>query len=121
MRTLPNLPLLLSLCGLLAGSSGCTGINWPFHRAHSSVTTGEDGNSDECADIRAQIRDAQETRRAAPTTTTNPDIVNAAQGKADKRIDDLRRRYDDLDCPENPSARPGREPPLPPAPGGVNR
>jgi len=112
--------VLLSLCSLLAGSA-CTDLNWPFHRAHSGAATSQDGSTEECTDIRAQIRDAQETRREAPTTTTNPDIVNAAQGKADKRIEDLRRRYDELDCPEDAGARPGRQPPLPPAPGGGNR
>ena len=118
--TFKNL-ILCGSCAALLGTSGCGDFNWPFHRAHASAATSAEGNSDECADIRGQIRDAQEARREAPTTTTNPDIVNAAQGKADKRIEDLRRRYDDLDCPGDASMRPGRQPPLQPAPGGGSR
>jgi len=82
---------------------------------------GESGSDAECADIRVQLKDAQEARREAPTTSTNPDIVSAAQGKADKRIEDLRQRYDALDCPEEATQTPAKEPPLQPAPGAVNR
>jgi hypothetical protein len=122
------------LAALLVGVSACEEINWPFHRAQSSsgsapadAAAGSNGTTSgdsECADLLAQIRDNQESRREAPTTSTNPDIVNAAQGKADKRIDDLQQRYDQLDCPSADSdaaRRPGRQPPLQPAPGAVNR
>ena len=44
-----------------------------------------------------------------------------AEGKADKRIDDLQTRYDTLDCPSDESPGRGRLPPLQPAPGAVNR
>jgi hypothetical protein len=113
---------------LLLALGACENLNWPFHHAHSdssaSGTAAEGGTDpDECADILTQIRQNREARREAITTSTNPDIVSAAQGKADKRIDDLQRRYEELDCPAaNADAdRPGREPPLQPAPGAINR
>src|ERR1039458_187355 len=71
--------------------------------------------------FRTAGRMVMETRREAPTTSTDSDIVDAAQGKADKRIDDLRQRYDALDCPADSAARRNRLPPLQPAPGGGNR
>lgn len=134
--TRSKLAYAATLAALLVSVSACEDINWPFHRAHSSsssapadaATGNSNGNTtdgdSECADLRAQIRNYQESRREAPTTSTNPDIVNAAQGKADKRIDDLQRRYDELDCPSSDSDatnRPGRQPPLQPAPGAINR
>ena len=76
----------------------------------------------ECEQLRAQIRANQQDVREAPTTSTSPEIVAAAEAKADKRIDDTRARLDDLDCPSDSddSARPRRLAPLPPAPGGAN-
>jgi hypothetical protein len=111
---------------LLLVLGGCEDFNWPYHRASApvAVTPADNGGSDkaaECANITAQIKDNEETRREAPTTSTDSDIVDAAQGKADKRIDDLRQRYDALDCPADSAARPNRLPPLQPAPGGGNR
>jgi hypothetical protein len=105
---------------------GCEDLNWPFHRPQSSSTSspGDDsgnGNASECADIRAQIKDNQESRREAPTTSTNQDIVDASEGKADKRIDDLQTRYNALDCPSDESPRSNRLPPLQPAPGAISR
>jgi len=113
-----------ALSGLVL--AGCEDLNWPFHRAQSTSTSapGDDnsnGNASECADIRAQIKDNQESRREAPTTSTNQDIVNASEGKADKRIDDLQTRYDSLDCPSDESPTRSRLPPLQPAPGAGNR
>jgi len=122
-----NLPAIATCFLLGMGVAGCEDLNWPFHRARSTSTSspGEDngsGNASECADIRAQIKDNQESRREAPTTSTNPDIVNASQGKADKRIEDLQTRYDALDCPSDEApTRGGRVPPLQPAPGAINR
>ena len=111
-------------CLLLLGVAGCEDLNWPFHRARESSTgtAGDSGGNDiaaECADLRGQIKDSEEMRREAPTTSTDTDIVNAAQGKADKRIDDLRQRYDEMDCPTDSSEGPSRLPPLQPAPGGA--
>lgn len=115
---------------LLVAASACENLNWPFHHGRSTPESGpgdstaETGNdsASECVDLQSEIRHAQETRREAPATSTNPDIVSASQGKADKRIEDLRQRYDELDCPaEDAAARPGRQPPLQPAPGGISR
>jgi hypothetical protein len=117
----------IATCAVLgAGMAGCEDLNWPFHRPESKSTSspGEasgSGNDSECADIRAQIKDNQESRREAPTTSTNQDIVDASEGKADKRIDDLQTRYDALDCPSDVPPGLGRLPPLQPAPGAVNR
>jgi hypothetical protein len=117
----------LATCVLLAASvAGCEDLNWPFHRpeSRSSSSPGDDtgsGSASECADIRAQIKDNQESRREAPTTSTNQDIVDASEGKADKRIDDLQTRYDALDCPSDVAPGPGRLPPLQPAPGAISR
>jgi hypothetical protein len=114
------LPLLLAV--------GCSDLNWPFHHPGAPVSAapgehaGDNGDADECASIRAQIRENEESRREAPTTTTDSDIVNAAQGKADKRIDDLRQRADAMDCAgDSASGRSIRQPPLQPAPGGGNK
>jgi hypothetical protein len=109
--------------------AGCSDLNWPFHHpgASDSAATAKGGaevdqSTAECANIRAQIKDNEETRREAPATTTDADIVNAAQAKADKRIDDLRQRADALDCPNDSSAGESkRMPPLQPAPGGGNK
>jgi hypothetical protein len=76
----------------------------------------------ECEQLRAQIRANQQAVREAPTTSTSPEIVAAAQAKADKRIDDTRSRLDELDCPGDSvdSSKPSRLAPLPPAPGAAN-
>jgi hypothetical protein len=120
-----TLPALVTCALLGLAVSGCEDLNWPFHRPQSSSSSspGEDisGNSSECADIRAQIKDNQESRREAPTTSTNQDIVAASEGKADKRIDDLQTRYDALDCPSDESPGTSRLPPLQPAPGAISR
>lgn len=113
---------------IVVGFSGCEDINWPFHHSHpaqppAAAETGATDSNTECADLLAQIRQNREARREAVATSTEPDIVSAAQGKADKRIDDLQQRYEELDCPaEDAEAnRPGRQAPMQPAPGAVNR
>ena len=43
----------------------------------------------------------------------------AAQGNADRRLDQLRAQYDALGCPDTQlPSQSGRFAPLPPAPGG---
>jgi len=100
-------------------------MSWLHHSRPASESSGaadESGdNSAECADIRAQIRDSEEKKREAPVTSINPDIVSAAEGKAELRIEELRQRYDALDCPGDAAPSPGRVPPLQPAPGAINR
>jgi hypothetical protein len=110
-------------CGLLLALAGCADVSWPFHREIAPVTPAPDATpsdvASQCSNIQADIRTNEEARREAPTTTTYSDIVDAAQAKADKRIEDLQQRADTLDCPSDASAAPGRTPPLQPAPGGA--
>lgn len=130
LRTAPHHPpwTLLPLLAL----AGCSDLNWPFHHPSAPVSASSGEHTDgagsiaaECADIRAQIRDSAETRREAPATTTDPNIVDAAQGKADKRIDDLHQRADAMDCPSDAAtdspSQSNRMPPVQPAPGAGNR
>lgn len=94
-------------------------------RADASVslnTNSDDPVSAQCQQLRDQIRVDQESQREAVTISTNPQIVAAAQAKADQRIDQLRDRLDALDCPEQ-SKRDAAGPrlaPLPPAPNAPN-
>ena len=83
--------------------------------AASSSTT----DQDECARLRTEIRAEQQRERQAPTTSTDENIVNAAQAKADHRLDDLQSQYDAQNCSSEtrPPAR-AKNPPLPAAPGG---
>jgi hypothetical protein len=105
---------------------GCNGLEPPVLRSAAppppaSANSG-DPVADECRQIREQIRANRESEREAPTTSTSPEIVAAAEGKADKRIEDLRTRYDELDCPSEPDepATSPRIAPLPPAPAAPN-
>jgi hypothetical protein len=119
----------LALMLLLVATAGCEDMRWPFHHPQTAPadaapadagTANGNGNA-ECADLLSQMRQNQQLRRQAPTTSTDPDIVSASQGRADKRIEDSQRRYDELDCPAadaDAAIRPGRQAPLQPAPGG---
>ncbi len=85
---------------------------------------GTDAVAAECEQLRAQLRSNQQAVREAPTISTSPEIVAAAQARADQRIDETRARLDELDCPSERDGdvkRPRPLAPLPPAPGGVNR
>ncbi|HEX4025328.1 MAG TPA: hypothetical protein VHX52_11605 [Steroidobacteraceae bacterium] len=89
----------------------------------SAATNGSSTDTQsQCADLRTQIKTSQNALRQAPTTSINEDIVAAAQGKADKQLDDLRAQYDALGCPDAqlPPLH-GQFAPLPPAPGGPQR
>jgi hypothetical protein len=79
-------------------------------------------NAAECEQLRAQIRSNQQAVREAPTTSTSPMIVAAAEGRADKHIDDARQRLDELNCPSDDASATKLRPlaPLPPAPGAPN-
>jgi hypothetical protein len=87
--------------------------------AVASSADGSDPNAAQCEQLRAQIRSNQQAVREAPTTSTSPIIVAAAEAKADKRIDDTRQELDDLDCPSEDSSAGKLRPlaPMPPAPG----
>jgi hypothetical protein len=116
---------------LLLTLAGCSEGSIPVLRgragdAPSAVATpaaGTDPVAAQCEQLRAQIRSNQQAVREAPTISTSPEIVAAAQAKGDKRIDDTRARLDELNCPSDhdASVKPPRPlAPLPPAPGAPN-
>jgi hypothetical protein len=91
--------------------------------AIAAPAEGSDPTAAQCEQLRAQIRADQQEVREAPTTSTSPQIVAAAQAKADKRIDDKRSQLDDLDCAGGSGKAPVKPPPqapIPPAPGAAN-
>jgi hypothetical protein len=113
--------------GLLLLMAGCDGISAPRLRSsepHDTVAAdGSDPAASQCQELRDQIRANQESVREAPATSTSPQIVAAAEGKADQRIDELRSRLDGLNCAPDSSDTSTRLhglPPLPPAPGAPN-
>jgi hypothetical protein len=83
---------------------------------------GGDATAAECEQLRSQIRTNQQAVREAPTISTSPEIVAAAEARADKRIDDTRARLDELDCPSDSDSSAKVRPlaPMPPAPGAGN-
>ena len=104
---------------MLAGCSGGLALRSSPPAVSSPPADGTDPTAAECEQIRSEIRGNQEYQREAPTTSTSSVIVAASEGKADKRIDDLRARADELDCPAEDSATKLRpQAPLQPAPGG---
>ncbi len=122
-----GLALALSF-GMLA-LAGCSTDSIPVLRsraadAPTTVATSADGagadsNAAECEQLRSQIRSNQQAVREAPTTSTMPIIVAAAEGRADNHIDEARQRMDELDCPSEDASVGKMRPlaPLPPAPG----
>jgi hypothetical protein len=114
----------------------CTGVallllascsNLPVLRsqADAHITPAADSSDPaaaQCQALRDQIRSNQESEREAPTISTSPQIVEAAQGHADQRIDELQARMQSLDCSDNSADSTGklRLAPLPPAPNGPN-
>ena len=112
--------MLLTLVGCSEGSipvlRGSEGKSAP---AIDAPADGSDPTAAECEQLRSQIRANQQAVREAPTISTSPEIVAAAEAKADKRIDDTRARLDELDCPSDSdsSVKIRRLAPMPPAPG----
>lgn len=129
---LQSLALLVNLALALGGLAltGCSSYSMPVLRsraadAPTTSATGADSvdpTAAECEQLRTQIRSNQQAVREAPTTSTSPMIVAAAEGRADKHIDDARQRLDELDCPSEDDAVGKQRPlaPLPPAPGAPN-
>jgi hypothetical protein len=121
----PLLGVALALGALSLG--GCSSYSMPVLRSRAadapttvaSSADGTDPNAAECEQLRAQIRSNQQAVREAPTTSTSPIIVAAAQGRADQHIDDARQRLDELNCPSEDESAGKLRPlaPLPPAPG----
>lgn len=58
----------------------------------------------ECSSLRADIASSRYNQRNAPSTTTSPVIAEANEARAQKKIDDLQKRYDEMGCvgPANP-------------------
>jgi hypothetical protein len=105
--------------------TACSDLPVLRSRADESVplsTNTSDPVAAQCQQLRDQIRVDQESQREATTISTNPQIVAAAQGKADQRIEQLRDRLDALDCADQGRADPSgpRIAPLPPAPNAPN-
>jgi hypothetical protein len=117
---------MAALCGCLLLLSACSD-GPPMLRSQVAASIGPRADTDDplaaqCQQLRDQIRANQESEREAPSTSTSPQIVAAAQGKADQRIDDLRNRMDTLGCEEESkdSSNHARVAPLPPAPNAPN-
>jgi hypothetical protein len=111
--------------------STCSSMSMPVLRsraadAPSSIAApanGADRTAAQCEQLRSEIRSNQQAVREAPTTTTSPQIVAAAQAKADKRIDDTRERMEELGCAaESDSSGAKLRPlaPMPAAPGAAS-
>jgi hypothetical protein len=121
--------LLLSL--LFACSSGSMPVLRERAAAGPDLVAPADGSDPvaaQCEQLSAQIRSNLQARRQAPTISTSPQIVAAAQAKADQRIDEVRTSMEALDCPDQSGQRTPASPsdrseqdrplaPLPPAPG----
>jgi hypothetical protein len=119
MRSRPNVPVWWLPTAAALTLTGCSYFhNTPATAAATPSTPAE--QQAQCAQLAAEIRTYQAKQRQAPTISTDEDIVNAAEAKADNRLEDLQSQYNDMDCSAAalPPAR-ARTPPLPPAPGGV--
>jgi hypothetical protein len=114
MRLSPAIVTALSAALLTAACS-------LFHHESSEASSASATQQDECEHLRTQIRAEQQRERQAPTTSADENIVNAAQAKADHRLDDLQSQYDAQNCSSaaRPPAR-AKTPPLPPAPAPVS-
>ncbi|MGH8232449.1 MAG: hypothetical protein ACRESY_11560 [Steroidobacteraceae bacterium] len=126
------MPLLASSVMLLFA---CSNSSMPVLRERAAAgpdlvapANGGDPVAAQCDQLNAQIRSNLQARRQAPTISTSPQIVAAAQAKADQRIDDVRTSMAALDCPDSSEqhAQPTKSDaadqgrplaPLPPAPG----
>jgi hypothetical protein len=127
---MPTLPTYLTGAALLTAAlllAGCTDPPVLRSRVDANMAAPTDSNDPvaaQCQQLRDQIRANQEQQREAVTFSTNPQIVAAAQAKADQRVDQLRDRMDVLDCadqqPDAPKTAPPRITPLPPAPNAPN-
>jgi hypothetical protein len=119
LPTLASAILCLSAC--MNGSGPVLRSTSPA-AAVTPAAAGTDPVAAECHDLREEIRGNQEIARQAPSTSTEPEIVAATQGKAEQRVDDLRARYDELDCPPEAGTftMHPREAPVQPAPGGAS-
>ena len=73
-----------TLCAALLVSACSLFHHEPSERSAAAGTSTT--QEDECENLRAQIRAQQQRQRQAPTTSTDENIVNAAEAKADHRL-----------------------------------
>jgi hypothetical protein len=67
--------------------------------ADEAVTTADPATHErQCSGLRADIASSRYNQRNAPPTTSVPIIAEANDAKAQKKIDDLQKRYDDMGC-----------------------
>jgi hypothetical protein len=124
MSHAPTLTRKAVLCSGLLLLACCS--QWPVLRSQADTRITLPANSSdpagECQQLRDQIRANQASVREAPTLSTSPQIVAAAQGKADQRIQALRDQMEALDCASEARSDSGnpRVAPLPPAPNAPN-
>jgi hypothetical protein len=116
---------MLPAATLLATGVILAGCSIPLQHTPRSVAAADGSGSPadtqaECASLSSEIKTNENALRQAPTTSINEDIVAAAQGHAEKHLDELRTQYDALGCPaaQLPPSH-GPFAPLPPAPGGA--
>jgi len=107
------------LCiALLACITGCSDLQWrdaaPVKVDQPEPATPEALEA-ECSRLRGEIRHNQITAQQAPSTTAAPIIADASIGKADRNIDRLQQRYDDLGCASHADQSPGAPAPASPA------
>jgi len=121
----------LLAAAVLSALAGCSAGSMPVLRSRARAASppiaapaeGSNPDAAQCEQLRAEIRANQQAVREAPTTSTSPQIVAAAQAKADKRIDDTRSQLEDLDCASESgkaAVKPPPQAPIPPAPGAAN-
>jgi hypothetical protein len=103
MVTVSTRIVYAGLLGAVLAQTACSDPPVLRSRADSAIsapTNSSDPVAAQCQQLRDQIRVDQESQREAITISTNPQIVAAAQAKADQRVDQLRDRLDALDCPD---------------------
>jgi hypothetical protein len=108
------------LCLSLACCSDMPVLRSQADRHITASPNSSDPVAAQCQQLRAQIRANQESAREAPTISTSPQIVAAAEGKADQRIQELRDRMESLDCADEGHSSHSSVPPLPAAPNAPN-
>lgn len=106
-------PIMLALLGVAALAAGaCSTWHAPELRQPATEpsslpepATAEERTA-ECDRLRTELRRNQVALQEAPDTTTSPIIAEASEAKADRNIDIIRSRYNELACDAPASAKP---------------
>ena len=112
--------LALSACTFYLGQQSATRRD-----ADRSTETTDTPVSDpalherECSSLRADIGSSRYNQRNAPPTTTSPVLAEANEARAQKKIDDLQKRYDEKGCVGPANALSPANPAVP-GPAAVN-